>query len=172
MITSCTLACGAFAQGDVGQDFRRATEDRRVAIDRGVAGAEPDIVRPELAAERQPFFIHQRLDRAGVDGTFALGQGLEMQRRRHERFARAGRRVQDDVLLLEQFQNGRLLRGIKLQLPPLGIFEKASEQNIVAESFVPGNQIIKCRCHSPPNIPPDCAREKRDQTECPRSKDQ
>ena len=28
-----------FAQGDVGQDFGGAAEDRRVAVDRGVAGA-------------------------------------------------------------------------------------------------------------------------------------
>ena len=52
MMTSCTLACAPFAQRDVGENFRRAAEDRRVAIDRGVAGAEADVVRAELAAQR------------------------------------------------------------------------------------------------------------------------
>ena len=131
-MTSWTLACGAFAQGDVGQDFGGAAEDGRVAVDRGVAGAEADVVRAELAAERQPFLVDQGLDRAGIDGAPALGQGLEMHRRGHQRFARAGGRVQDDVLLLEQLQDGGFLGGIELQAAPLGVFEKAPEQHIIA----------------------------------------
>ena len=67
----------AFAQGDVRQNFRRATKDRRIAVHRGIAGAEPDIVRAELPAQRHAFFIHQRLDRAGVNRTLALGQRLK-----------------------------------------------------------------------------------------------
>ena len=132
----------AFAQRDVGEDFRGAAKDGRVAIDRGVAGAEADVVRAELAAERHELFIHQRLDRAGVNGAPALGDGLEMQRGGHERFARPGGRVQDDVLLLEQFQDGRFLRGIKLQPPSLHVIEKAPEQDIVAGFLLPRNQII------------------------------
>ena len=132
MTTSCTLASRAFAQRDVGEDFRGAAKDRRVAIHRRIAGAEADVVRAELAAERHELFVHQRLDRAGVNRAFSLGEGLEVQRRGHERFARPGGRVQDDVLLLEQFQDGRFLRGIKLQPPPFRVIQKAPEQNIVA----------------------------------------
>ena len=109
----------AFAQRDVGENFRRAAEDGRVAVHRGVAGAQADVVRPELAAERHEFFIHQRLDRAGVNRAPALGDGLKMQRRCHQRFARSGRRVEDDVLLVEQFQDGGFLRRIKLEPPAL-----------------------------------------------------
>ena len=137
MMTSCTLACRAFAQGDVGQDFGGAAEDGRVAIHRGVAGAQADVVRAELAAQRQPLLVHQRLDRAGIDRALALGDGLEMQRRRHERFARAGGRVQDDVLLLEQLQDGLLLRRIEREPPALGVIEKAPQQHIVAGVIVP-----------------------------------
>ena len=132
----------AFAQRDVGEDFRGAAEDGRVAIDRRVAGAEADVVRAELAAEGHELFIHQRLDRAGVNGAPALGDGLEMQRRGHERFARPGGRVQDDVLLLEQFQDGRFLGGIKLQPPSLHVIQKAPQQDIIAGLLIPRNQII------------------------------
>ena len=104
----------AFAQRNVGEDFGGAAKNGRVTIDRSVAGAEADVVGAELAAEGHEFFIHQRLDRAGVNGASAPGDGLEMQRGGHERFARPGGRVQDDVLLLEQLQDGRFLGGIKL----------------------------------------------------------
>jgi hypothetical protein len=67
MMTSCTFGRRAFAQRDIGQNFGGAAEDRRVAIDRGVARAEADVVRAELAAERHPFLVDQRLDRAGVN---------------------------------------------------------------------------------------------------------
>ncbi len=137
----------AFAQGDVRENFRRAAKDGRVAIHRGVAGAQADVVRPELAAQRHEFFIHQRLDRAGVNRAPALGDGLKMQRGGDERFAGAGGRVQDDVLLVEQFQDGRFLRGIKLEPPARDVIEKLFQQQIVAEFLIARNQIVKSRCH-------------------------
>ena len=77
----------AVAERHVRENFRRAAEDGRVAIDRRIAGAEADVVGAELAAERHPLFIHQRLDRAGVDGAPPFRERLEVQRRGHERFA-------------------------------------------------------------------------------------
>ena len=150
MMTSCTSACAPFAQGDVGEDLGGAAEDGRVAVDRGVAGAQADVVRAELAAQRQPLLVDQRLDRAGVDGALALGDGLEVQRGGHQRFARAGGRVQDDVLLLEQLEDGRFLRGIEPQPAPLGVFEKAPQQDIVAAASVARDQIIKRGRHIGP----------------------
>ena len=146
-MTSWTLACAPFAQGDVGEDFGGAAEDGRVAVDRGVAGAQADVVRAELAAQRQPLLVDQRLDGAGVNRALALGDGLEMQRRGHQRFARAGGRVEDDVLLLEQLQDGRFLRRIEPQPLALGVFEKAPQQHIVARVLVPGHQIVECQWH-------------------------
>jgi hypothetical protein len=139
---------GAFAQGDVGQDFRRAAENGGVTVDRGVARAEADVIRAELAAERHEFLIDKRLDRAGVNRAPALGEGLEVQRGGHERFARPGGGVEDDIFLLEQLQDGRFLRGIELELPSLRVFEKPAQQRIVAGLLVPGDQIIKCFRHS------------------------
>ena len=63
----------AIAQGDVGQDLGGAAQDRCPAVDACVAGHHADIFRPEVAAEGEEFFIHQCLDRAGVDGLAALG---------------------------------------------------------------------------------------------------
>ena len=136
-----------FAQGDVRENLRRAAEDGCVAIHRCIAGAEADVVRAELATERHELLIHQRLDRTGVDRALALCDGLKVQRRCDERFARAGGRVENDVLLLEQFQDGGLLRGIKLELPSLDIIKEATEQHIVAEFLIARYQIVKCRCH-------------------------
>ena len=118
----------AFAQRDVREDLRRAAEDRRVAIHRRVARAQPHIFRPKLPAEREPLFIHQRLDRAGVNRPPSLRQALEMQRRRDQRFPRAGGRVEDDVLPVIQFQNRLLLRRIEHQLSLRDVVEKPPQQ--------------------------------------------
>ena len=74
----------AFAQGDVGENLRRAAENGRVAIHGGVARAEANVVGTELAAERHPFFVHERLDRAGVNGALPFRERLEVQRRGHK----------------------------------------------------------------------------------------
>ena len=74
------------AQGDVGENFGGAAEDRRIAVHRGVAGAQADVLRAELAAQGEPFFVDERLDGAGVDRAFSLSQRLEMQGGGHEGF--------------------------------------------------------------------------------------
>ena len=137
------VGLGALAQGNVCQDFRRAAEDGRIAVHRGVAGAQADIIRAEITAEREEFFIHQRLDGAGVNRAATFGDCLKMQRGGHERFAGAGRRVEDDVFVLEQFENGVFLRRIKLELPAQDIIEKALEQQIVAGPLVAGNEVVQ-----------------------------
>ena len=86
-----------------------------------------------------------------------------MQRRRHQRFARTGGGVEDDVLLVEQFQDGRFLRGIKLEPPARHIFEKTSQQHIVADFLVARNQIVKCRCHGTRTLRIIGAPEKEDE---------
>ena len=66
----------AFAQGDVGQDFRRAAEDGRLPVDGGVAGAQPDVFRAELAAQSQPLLIDQGFDRAACTWSVCPAPGL------------------------------------------------------------------------------------------------
>ncbi len=109
--------------------------------------AQADVVRPELAAERHEFLVDKRLDRAGIDGALALGQGLEMQRGRDQRFARAGGRVEDDVFFLEQLEDGRFLRRVKPELPRFGVFEKPGEQRVIVRPLVLRDQIVKSFRH-------------------------
>src|ERR1700761_6356724 len=115
---------GTFAKGDVGQNFRRATKDGRIAVDGGVASAEADVFRPKFPAERHEFLIDKRLDRAGVNRTASTRQRREMQGGGNKRFAGTGRRVENDVLLLEQFEDRRLLRRIEGEIPSLDVFKK------------------------------------------------
>ena len=161
MITSCTLACAPSRKAMLARISAVQHRIGGVAVDRGVARAEADVFRPELSAERQPFLVDQRLDWAGVNGALPLGQGLELHRRRDQRFPRTGRRVQNDVLLLEQLQDRRFLRGIKMQPAPLGVFEKPSQQHVIAAAAVARDQIIKRRRHTG-KLPPAAAHEKND----------
>ena len=121
----------AFTQGHVGEDFGRAAEDRRAVVDRGVARGQPDVLRAELPAEREPLLVDQRLDRAGVDGAPPLRERLELERRGDERFTRAGGRVEDDVLLLEQLQDGGFLRGVEFEGTAGDVFEEPTEEEVV-----------------------------------------
>ena len=71
-----------------------------------------------------------------------------MERGGDERFARASRSVEDDVLLFKQLQDGRLLRGVKLEIPLLDVFEEAPQQHVVARPVTLRNQIVKRRHRS------------------------
>ena len=136
------------AQGDVGENLGGAAEDGGVAVDGGVARAQADVVRAELAAQAEPLLVDQGLDGAGVDGALALRKGLEMHRRGHQRFARAGRRVEDDVLFLEQLQDGRLLRRVEPQALALGVFEEAPQQDLVGRAVFARQQVVEGQWHS------------------------
>ena len=150
----------ALAQGDVGQDLRGATQNGRVAIDGGVAGAQADVLGAELAAQRQPFLVDQRLDRAGIDRAFALDQALEMERRRHQRLARAGGGVEDDVLFLVQLENRRFLGRIEPELSSLGVIEETSQQHLVAEVFAARDHVIERHMHGDPILGEELDRAK------------
>lgn len=104
---------GAVPQGDVGQDLRRAAQDGRIVIDRGVPSAQADIVGAEFPAERKPLLVDQGLNGARVNRFVALCQRLEMQCRGHQRFARSRRCIKDDVLARVEFENGLLLRRVE-----------------------------------------------------------
>ncbi len=65
-----------------------------------------------------------------------------MERGSDQGFARAGRGVQDNVFFLEQFEDRRLLCGIKGEAFALGVLEKSAEQNIIIRLVIPGQKII------------------------------
>jgi hypothetical protein len=112
MITS-RKGARAVAEGVIGEDLGGAAEDGRVAIDSGIAGGHADVFRAEVAAEGEEFFIHQRLDGAGVNGAVALSEGAEVHGCGDEGFARAGGGAEDDVFVLEQFEDGFFLGGVE-----------------------------------------------------------
>ena len=66
------------AQRLVGEDLRRAADDRRVRVHRGVAGHHADVGGTEDLAHREELFADQCLDRCGVEGPLAVGQGDEV----------------------------------------------------------------------------------------------
>ena len=80
-------------------------------------GGEADVLRAQLAAEGHPLLVDERLDRAGVDGAPPARERGEVQGGGDERLAGAGRRVQDDVLPLEQLEDRLLLRRVERQGP-------------------------------------------------------
>ncbi len=133
----------ALAQRHIGQDLRGAAKDRRLAVHRRVAGAQPYILRPEFAAQRQPLFIHQGLDRAGIDRAPPVRQAVQMQRRGHQRFSGAGGRIQDDVLIVKEFENRLLLRRVELQVPAFHELEKFPEQGSAVERAFGGKEMEK-----------------------------
>ena len=72
---------------------------------------------------------------------------MEVKRRGDEGFPRARGRVEDDVLLFEEFEDGRLLRGIELELARLGIVEEPPQQFIARRVSTARDQIVKHRSH-------------------------
>ena len=109
------VAAVAAVQRDVGQNLRRAAQDRRLRIHARVARHHADVFRPEIAAQRQEFFVHQRLDRTRVHGALAGAQRLVVKGRRHQRFPGAGGRVEDHVAPGQQLKNRLLLFAVELQ---------------------------------------------------------
>ena len=132
------------AQRHVGQDLGRAAQQRGIAVDGGVAGGQAHVVGPELAAQRHPLLVDQRLDGAGVDRAPPAGERREVQGERGQRLARAGRRVQDDVPVLEERQDGLFLGGIERQAQSVDVVEKAVQQ-IVAGRLA-GRQQVEQGC--------------------------
>jgi hypothetical protein len=121
---------GAFAQGDVGEDLGGAAQDGRAAVDGRVAGREAHLVRAELAAQPHPLLVDQRLDRARVDGPLPTRERGEQHRRRDQRLAGPGRRVQDDILAVEQLEDRLLLSRIQCEAPARDVLEEAVEEHV------------------------------------------
>ena len=141
------ICSGSFPQSYIREDFGGAAKNGRITIHRGITCAQSDVFRAELTAQRKPFFIHQCLDGAGIDRAFALGEPLEMHGLRHQRFAGTCRSIKNNVLFVEQLQDRRLLRWIKLQTSGSDVVKKSSQQQIVGRIISLWNQIVKSYWH-------------------------
>src|ERR1017187_6813601 len=91
-----------------------------------------------------------------------------MQRGRDERFAGASRRVEDDVLFVEQFEDSGFLRRIKLEPPARDVIEKFSQQHVVADFLIARNQIVKGCGHGTRTLFIPGAAEKEDAKRLPK----
>jgi hypothetical protein len=101
-----------------------------MAVDRGVAGREANVIRSELAAEGHPLLVDERLDRAGVDRALPARERGEEHRGGDERLARSGRRVEDDVLAVEQLEDGFFLGRVEGEMFAGGVLKEALEQHV------------------------------------------
>ena len=89
---------------------------------------EADVLRPELAAQRHPLLVDQRLDRAGVDRPPPVGERGEVEGGGDERLPRAGGGVQDDVPALEELEDRLLLGRVEGEALVGDVVEEAPEQ--------------------------------------------
>src|ERR1035437_4832831 len=72
------VGSGALAQRDIGQYLGRAANDRRLAVDRGIAGQHPYVDGAEDIAQGEELLGHQGLDRGRVERPLALGKRREV----------------------------------------------------------------------------------------------
>ena len=91
----------------------------------------PTLSGPEIAAQREELLVHQRLDRARVERSALLGHRLEVHGRGDQRLARAGRRVEDDVLAREELEDRLFLRGVEREPLLAYVGQKAVEHLVL-----------------------------------------
>jgi hypothetical protein len=120
----------AFAQRDVGEDLGGAAENRCAAVHGRVTGREAHPVRAELAAQPHPLLVDERLDRTRVHRPLPARERGKQHRRRDERLAGSGRRVQDDVPAVEQLEDRFFLGRVERQAHAGAVLEEAVEQHV------------------------------------------
>ena len=104
----------ALAERDVREDLRGAAHQARSGIDGRVAGQHPDPFRTENVTEGEELLGHQSLDRGGVEGAAAGGEGRHVCAEGHQALARPGRGAEDDVGTRDDLDQRLLLRRVEL----------------------------------------------------------
>ena len=108
------VAALALAQGLVGEDLRRAADDRGLGVDGGVSGDHAHVLAAEELHEVKELLADQGLDRGGVVGAPVRAHAHEAHAQGHHGLARARGRAQDEVVARRQRQQGLLLVGPEL----------------------------------------------------------
>lgn len=103
------LCVGAFAKGEVGEDFGGAADDGSGGVDGGIAGDHADVFGAEGFAEGEEFLVGEGLDGDGVVGSAILADRAEVHGGGDEGFAGAGGGIEDDVVAGEEFEDGLFL---------------------------------------------------------------
>ena len=95
----------SFTERQVRENLRSTAYHRRPGIHGGIAGDHADIVRAKGCAKREKLLIRQGLDRHSIKRSPLLANGAKVQSQRHEGFPRTGRRIKNNILPFEQFQD-------------------------------------------------------------------
>ena len=82
-------------------------------VDGRIARGKSHIFGAEFLAERHPFFVHQRLDGAGVNAAAPMCQTVKMERQGHHRFPGTRRCVQNDVFAVQKLKDSLFLSGVE-----------------------------------------------------------
>ena len=106
-------------QRDVGQHLGGAADDRRVGVDRRVAGQHADVVGAEDLDEGEELLADERLDRGGVEAHLVTGERRDVGADGDQRLPRPGRRREHDMVATEQLDDRLVLVRVKVQ-PPVG----------------------------------------------------
>ncbi len=125
----------AVAEGDVGEDFGGAADDRGVVVDGGIAGDHADVFRAEHVAEGEEFLVGEGLDRDGVVRAAALAEGFELEGEGDEGFPGAGRGVEDNVVAGEKLEDGFLLMVVGLGVGGGEVIEEDVEDVVRGRVF-------------------------------------
>ena len=99
----------ALAQCVVGKNLGRAADDGCLGVDMRVAGDHADVIAAEHLHQVEKLFADQGLDGGRVIAALALRHAHKEHAQCDERFARSGRRAQNDVIAGCQVHEGLFL---------------------------------------------------------------
>ena len=101
------------AQGNIGENFCGAADNRCLRINGGVAGNHAHVLGTKNIDQVEEFLRHQRLNGGGVVGALTGRQARKMRGNSHSGLTRTGRGCQHHVMSGGNAQNGLVLGGVQ-----------------------------------------------------------
>ena len=101
------------AQGNIGENFRGAADNRRLRINGGVAGNHAHVLGTKNINQVKELLRHQRLNGGGVVGALTGRQARKMRGNSHSGLTGTGRGCQHHVVAGGNAQNGLVLGGVQ-----------------------------------------------------------
>ena len=100
-------------QGNIGENFRGAADNRRLRINGGVAGNHAHVLGTKNIDQVKELLRHQRLNGGGVVGALTGRQARKMRGNSHSGLTGTGRGCQHHVMSGGNAQNGLVLGGVQ-----------------------------------------------------------
>ena len=101
------------AQGNIGENFRGAADNRRLRINSGVPGNHAHVLGTKNIDQVKELLRHQRLNGGGVVGTLTGRQARKMRGNSHSGLTGTGRGCQHHVMSSGNAQNSLVLGGVQ-----------------------------------------------------------